>query len=151
MAAGAAAGEVRFTDLVDGDGRVVAIEAELIVAGRASFYQAGRLDDHDLRGSGSALKGAVIGRLIDDGCREFDLLRGDERYKTEWATAERRVMMAEVGIGPRGMAVSAAARLKQRFLVARYVARNRLKAQLASVTKSMSSSTAPTSDGSRSR
>jgi len=151
MTAGSAAGEVRFTDLVDDTGRVIAIELELIVGRRASFYQAGRLDERELRGSGSVLKSAVIGRLIEDGCTEFDLLRGDESYKTDWATSKRRVVFARVGIGPVGIALATLAHLKRQAIDAGFGLRNRLRAQLDSVTKSISSSTAPTSDGSRSR
>jgi CelD/BcsL family acetyltransferase involved in cellulose biosynthesis len=107
--AGARAGEVRFTDLADVDGRVVAVELELCVAGRWSFYQAGRLDERELRGSGSVLKDAVIAAAIEAGATEFDLLRGDEPYKDQWATARRPLVRARVGFGPRGLVVSAAA------------------------------------------
>jgi CelD/BcsL family acetyltransferase involved in cellulose biosynthesis len=113
--AGAEAGDVRFTDLADGDGRVVAIELELCLAGRWSFYQAGRLDERDLRGSGSVLKDAVIAAAIAAGATEYDLLRGDEPYKDEWASARRRLLRARVGYGPRGLAVAAAANANRRL------------------------------------
>jgi hypothetical protein len=124
--AGAAAGEVRFTDLADRDGRVVAIELELIVGRRASFYQAGRLDERDLRGSGSVLKAAVIDRLIDDGCTEFDLLRGDEPYKADWSAAHRRIMVARAGIGPLGLAGVAGAYVKREGLYRGRLLHNRI-------------------------
>jgi CelD/BcsL family acetyltransferase involved in cellulose biosynthesis len=126
MRAGAAAGEVRFTDLVEGTGRVVAIELELIVGRRASFYQAGRLDERELRGSGSVLKVAVIERLIAEGCVEFDFLRGDESYKADWSIASRPLMAAQVGFGPLGIALDTAARAKRFALVTRWRARQRI-------------------------
>lgn len=49
---GAAVGEVRFHELVSADGEIVAIETDFVVGGRMSFYQAGRLTEHELRGSG---------------------------------------------------------------------------------------------------
>ncbi len=109
--AGAASGEVIFTELVDADGDVVASEVDLLLAGRLSFYQAGRRTDHDLRGSGSVLKARIIAAAIADGCTEFDLLRGDEPYKTEWATSSRRIVRIRTGVGVRGIAVAAVAEL----------------------------------------
>jgi CelD/BcsL family acetyltransferase involved in cellulose biosynthesis len=107
--AGASAGEVEFTEMVGPDGAVVATEVDLLVGGRLSFYQAGRRTDHDLRGSGSVLRARIIERAIEQGCTEFDLLRGDEPYKTEWASASRPVVMIRKGVGPRGVAVATVA------------------------------------------
>lgn len=108
--AGAAAGEVAFSQLVAADGRAIAIEVDFRVAGRTSFYQAGRLTDHDWRGSGSVLRWRIIEDAIDRGDHEFDLLRGGENYKTEWATDERRLLRIRRGVGPLGIAQVAAAR-----------------------------------------
>ena len=102
-------GEATFTELVTADGAAIATELEFLVGGRASFYQAGRLGDHEYRGSGSVLKAAVIEAAIDAGVREFDLLRGDEPYKTEWAVSRRRLYRVRHGVGPRGLALVAAA------------------------------------------
>jgi CelD/BcsL family acetyltransferase involved in cellulose biosynthesis len=120
MAAGAARGEVRIADLADEAGTAVAVELELCVAGRWSFYQAGRLDDRELRGSGSVLKAAVIDEAIAAGVTELDLLRGDEPYKADWATATRRLLRARVGYGPRGRAVVAAALANDRLQEVRH-------------------------------
>ncbi len=129
MRAGAAVGDVRFTDLVDGAGRVVAIELELMAGDRACFYQAGRLEDRELRGSGSVLKAAVIERLIEEGRSEFDLLRGDESYKTEWAVASRPIMELTLGVGARGRVMNLLARARYRARVARWELAQRRAAQ----------------------
>lgn len=113
--AGAPTGDICITDLSDADGRVVAIELELWAGGRVAFYQAGRLDEHDLRGSGTVLKAAVIRDAIDDGATEFDLLRGNEPYKAEWATARRRLLRSLGGVGPRGVLLAAAIEGRRRL------------------------------------
>lgn len=118
--AGVPTGEIRFTELVDPDGEVVATEVDIVVAGRASFYQAGRLDRHDLRGSGSALKGAIVEQLIAEGVREYDLLRGGEPYKDQWATGERRLIRVRRGVGPRGLALVAAAEANRQLTTVRH-------------------------------
>lgn len=105
--AGAARGEVVFSELVAPDGQVIATEVDFVVDGHVSFYQAGRLTDHDWRGSGSMLKARIIGAAIDDGAVEFDLLRGAEPYKTEWAEGQRPLVLVQVAIGPRAKALLA--------------------------------------------
>ena len=117
--AGAPSGEVRVTDLVDAEGEVVAIELELCVGRRVAFYQAGRIESHDLRGSGTVLKAAVIRDAIDNGALEFDLLRGNEAYKAEWASAQRRLLRAIGGVGARGIGVAASIDAKRRYRLAR--------------------------------
>jgi len=102
--AGAAAGEVWFHELVGPDGATIAVEVDFFVARRFSFYQAGRLTDHDWRGSGSVLKARVIEHAVELGASEYDLLRGDEPYKTEWASAERSLVSVRSGTGVRGVA-----------------------------------------------
>ena len=103
--AGAARGEVVFSELIAPDGRVIATEVDLVVAGRVAFYQAGRLTDHDYRGSGSMLKARIIAAAIDAGATEFDLLRGDEPYKTEWADAQRPLVRIQMAVGPMARAL----------------------------------------------
>lgn len=114
MTAGVPSGDVRFTELATDDDTVVAIELELWAGGRAGFYQAGRLEDRDLRGSGSVLKAKVLRDALDAGAVEFDLLRGGESYKAEWATAQRTLWRAIGGVGPRGLAVAAAVEGRRR-------------------------------------
>lgn len=99
---GIESGAVVVHELVDAGGEVVASEVELAAGNRLAFYQAGRLPRHDLRGSGTALKGHIIRYAADNGYREFDFLRGTENYKDEWASGERTVVRIRVGAGVTG-------------------------------------------------
>jgi len=117
---GTAAGDVVIHELVDTHGVCIATEVEFVVAARASFYQAGRDTDHEHRGSGSVLKWRVIQSLIANGCTEFDLLRGDEPYKTEWATDHRRLLGVRGAIGARAKVTLAAQDAKRRALLWRH-------------------------------
>lgn len=102
LADGLAAGQVVVHRLVHPDVGTIAVEADLLAGERTCFYQAGRLTDHEWRGSGSVLKAAAIEHAIASGHTEYDLLRGDEPYKGEWATARRPLFRVIVGCGPRG-------------------------------------------------
>ena len=135
---GAAAGAVRFGELVvagsdaadpdaadsdaacgegsaDGEGgaagETIAVEVDLVVGSRAAFYQAGRLTDHRWRASGSVLRMALVRSAIESGATEYDLLRGGEAYKADWARGSRPVMRIRRGVGPLGAAMVAALRL----------------------------------------
>ncbi|NLA34407.1 MAG: GNAT family N-acetyltransferase [Actinobacteria bacterium] len=108
--AGAAVGEVRFGELVDSSGTPIAIEVDFVIGGRTSFYQAGRLTDHDFRGSGSVLRYRIISAAIERGDHEFDLLRGGENYKAEWASTQRALLRIRRGVGPLGKALVGVAR-----------------------------------------
>jgi len=113
---GARSGEVVFHELVHDD-TVIATEVEFDLAGRVSFYQAGRIDDRLWRGSGTALKARALEWACGTGRREFDLLRGDEPYKQEWATGRRglwRVRGARGAALPALTAITARERLLRR-------------------------------------
>ena len=84
---------------------VVATEMDLVASHRVAFYQAGRLTDREWRGSGSVLKAHIIGWAIAEGHEEFDFLRGDEAYKSDWASQRRELVRVRFGIGPVGRAV----------------------------------------------
>ncbi|MFZ4518287.1 MAG: GNAT family N-acetyltransferase [Microthrixaceae bacterium] len=101
-AAGLADGGVRAVELVGPDGVVAATEWDLVVGGRWCFYQAGRSTDHDLRGAGSVVKAEVITRAAAEGASEYDLLRGDEPYKADWATGRRPLVRVRFGVGALG-------------------------------------------------
>ena len=107
-AAGMRAGSVVVHEIVDSD-RVIASELEMVCGNRASFYQSGRLTDHEYRGSGSVLKAEVLRWARASGMSELDLLRGDEGYKHDWATAQRSVVRVRTGVGPRGRPTATAA------------------------------------------
>ena len=139
--AGVAAGELVFHEMVDPMGAVVAIEVDFAVANRTSFYQAGRLTDHELRGSGSVLRYEIIGRAIAAGSTEFDLLRGGEHYKTDWAGAQRGLVRIRRGVGPRGTALVAAAQVN--------VALQDWRARRAASAANPADSIAPIAEGAR--
>jgi CelD/BcsL family acetyltransferase involved in cellulose biosynthesis len=107
-AAGAPCGGVVVHELASDD-RVIASEIDLVVGSRVSFYQAGRLTEHELRGSGSVLRAAIIDWAVSSGHEEFDLLRGGEGYKDDWATGVRRIRRARGGCGPTGRSAAAVA------------------------------------------
>lgn len=107
LLAGMERDEVVIHELARND-TVVASEVELVAGRRICFYQAGRLTDHELRGSGSVLKAEVVRWAAENRFEEFDLLRGDEPYKEEWATRTRPLVRVRTGFGPRGRAAAAA-------------------------------------------
>jgi CelD/BcsL family acetyltransferase involved in cellulose biosynthesis len=86
--AGAARDEVTF-HLLTGDPGPIAVLVTFEVGGIASYYQSGRLTDHEWRGSGTVLIADVIRRSCEQGATELDFLRGDETYKADWATGNR--------------------------------------------------------------
>jgi CelD/BcsL family acetyltransferase involved in cellulose biosynthesis len=124
--AGMTAGEVTIDELVTDEGQVIATELDLVVGARTHFYQAGRETLHEWRGAGSVLRAEVIRRSIDEGRYEYDLLRGDEAYKADWATELREVVRCRVGVGPLGRALLAASAVRRRAERARTAAGQRL-------------------------
>lgn len=107
--AGMASGAVVVHEIADDQGHVIATEVELVAGDRVAFYQAGRLTDHEYRGSGSALKADVVRWAATTGHTEFDFLRGAEGYKDDWAGSSRWVRRVRVGTGPGGRAFAAVA------------------------------------------
>lgn len=107
LVSGISRGDVVIHELARED-EVIASEVELLAGERVCFYQAGRLTDHEFRGSGSVLKAAVLEWAAEAGYREFDLLRGEESYKDDWATRVRTVRRIRTGYGWRGAAGAAA-------------------------------------------
>ncbi len=101
--AGTAAGEVVFNALHAGD-QVVGVMASFEVAGRISYYQSGRDPDRRWRGSGTVLLARVIDDAARRGMREADLLRGEELYKSDFATGARELWRLRCATGPRSMA-----------------------------------------------
>ena len=86
---GIARGELMIHQLVAGD-EVIATQAWFEVGDRASFYQCGRNStDPQWRGAGNVLHAFVAERAFELGFKELDFLRGNERYKLEWADRSR--------------------------------------------------------------
>jgi CelD/BcsL family acetyltransferase involved in cellulose biosynthesis len=102
--AGAATGDVVLHELVDATGEAVAVELDLVLCDTVAFYQAGRRTEREWRGCGSVLRARIIEAAATEGAREYDLLRGDESYKAEWATGRREVVQCTMGVGLRGIA-----------------------------------------------
>lgn len=106
--AGLRRGDVRIVELVDEGGAVVASELDVCLGDRVAFYQAGRVTDREWRGSGSVVRQAAVERAVEDHAREYDLLRGDEPYKSDWATDRREVVRVRFGVGAAGRAAERA-------------------------------------------
>ena len=116
--AGALDGEVVVHELRDTDGRAVAVELDLVLGDTVAFYQAGRRTEREWRGCGSVLRARLIESAVAAGATRYDLLRGDEGYKAEWATDRRELVHCTMGVGPFGVAAvrarAARAALEQR-------------------------------------
>lgn len=110
LEAALALGDAVIHQLTDG-ATVIASELELLAGRRACFYQAGRLTDREYRGSGSVLKAAALRWAAEAGFEEFDLLRGADPYKDDWASGSRRLRRVRTGFGPRGAPAAAAMNL----------------------------------------
>jgi CelD/BcsL family acetyltransferase involved in cellulose biosynthesis len=109
---GLATGDVQIAELRDDRGGVVASELDLRVGSSLAFYQAGRRTEREWRGCGSVLRARIIRSAIDDGVTEYDLLRGDERYKADWATGRRELVRVRFGVGAAAVAALAALRAR---------------------------------------
>jgi CelD/BcsL family acetyltransferase involved in cellulose biosynthesis len=107
LAAGDARGEARV-DVLETPDQVVAVSLAFVVAGRLSLYQVARSLEHAHRSAATVLLHRVIVEAMADGCREVDMLRGDEDYKTSFADARRELFRLRVGHGARARAVVAA-------------------------------------------
>lgn len=116
---GLSTGDVQLAELRDGEGEVIASELDLRVGSSLAFYQAGRRTDREWRGCGSVLRARIIGSAVADGVSEYDLLRGDERYKADWATGRRELVRVRLGVGAvavaalRAMAARASVRARR--------------------------------------
>jgi hypothetical protein len=86
----AARGDLWLTTL-DLDGEPVAAWHGFACADTVYFYQSGRDPMRDSKGVGKVLMGAMIRRAIERGYRRFDLLRGDDSYKKDWAALQRPI------------------------------------------------------------
>jgi CelD/BcsL family acetyltransferase involved in cellulose biosynthesis len=90
-------GEVRTAD-----GEVVATEWDVLTPSSFAFYQSGRSPEREWRGAGSVLRANLIHAAAESGRDQYDLLRGDERYKDDWATDRRWLLRVRFGSGPVG-------------------------------------------------
>ncbi len=125
-AVGLARGEIWATEARTDDGTVVATEWDLLTPTGVAFYQAGRSLDREWRGAGSVVRADVVLAAADTGRIEYDLLRGEESYKHDWATGTRELVRVRFGVGPTGRAVAAGAALWRRAAPVVASARERL-------------------------
>jgi hypothetical protein len=113
--AGTRSGEFRCYEARMPDG-VVAIDAWTLVAGRASILQRGRSPAQAVRGVGWVVLAAALADVIDDGAAEFDILRGTDAWKSDWADGARTIVRVRAGTGPGSGAVQHAIRARARLL-----------------------------------
>jgi CelD/BcsL family acetyltransferase involved in cellulose biosynthesis len=105
--AGASRGEVVLHELAAGEVVVAAVSC-FELAGRVSLYQSGRLSAHRWRNAATVL----LAKVVEDACRhgltEVDLLRGDEPYKANFASAAREIVRLQAAHGAAGRLALAA-------------------------------------------
>jgi len=99
--AGASRGEVALHELAAGEVVVAAVSC-FELAGRVSLYQSGRLSAHRWRNAATVLLAKVVEDACLRGFTEVDLLRGDEPYKANFASAAREVVRLQAAHGPAG-------------------------------------------------
>ena len=78
--------------LIRVNGEIVAILYGFSMGKTFQFYQCGMHTDWLKNGVGQLMIGYSIQEAIRAGHREFDFLRGDESYKTQWAEDFRRTI-----------------------------------------------------------
>jgi CelD/BcsL family acetyltransferase involved in cellulose biosynthesis len=69
--------------------RTISAQYVLIDRGRAYAYISGFDPEWARYSLGTLLIAFAIERAIDEGCREFDFLRGREQYKYGWGAVNR--------------------------------------------------------------
>jgi CelD/BcsL family acetyltransferase involved in cellulose biosynthesis len=83
---------LRLYCLTVGPNRVIATIYCLRFGGREFYLQAGMDPSQVAVSPGFCLMKDVIERCAEDGLFEFDMLRGDESYKTHWARSEHETV-----------------------------------------------------------
>lgn len=108
--AGASAGAFSLHEL-SADGATIASVGCFEEGPRIFFYQAGRSIESRWRGAGTLLLFKVIEDAHERGLHEFDMLRGDERYKSAFADQQRLLLSTTMAFGVGGCALSIAGNL----------------------------------------
>jgi CelD/BcsL family acetyltransferase involved in cellulose biosynthesis len=96
--------------LMELDGKPVAAWQGFRYAGAECFYQSGRDLEWDRASVGLVLLAHTIRAAIEDGVREYRLLRGGEGYKYRFATEDPGLQTFAVPRGPAARAAAAAIR-----------------------------------------
>jgi CelD/BcsL family acetyltransferase involved in cellulose biosynthesis len=96
----AARGELAVYALRGGD-ETAAILASFEVAGRVSYYQSGRIPTPVWKNASTVLLARAVEDAAHRRMREADFLRGDEPYKSHFATAQRELFRVRCASGVR--------------------------------------------------
>jgi CelD/BcsL family acetyltransferase involved in cellulose biosynthesis len=78
------------------EGRMAAVMYGFSRGGRFYFYQHGFDDRYRQHSAGLALMGLTIRAAIEEGLSEFDMLFGDEAYKSFWARERRPLVRIDL-------------------------------------------------------
>ena len=95
--------------LLEAGGRPVAAWYGFRFGGAESFYQAGRDPAWEPHSVGFVLMAHTIREALDDGMREYRLLRGADAYKARFSSSDPGLQMVGVASGVRGRAALAGA------------------------------------------
>jgi CelD/BcsL family acetyltransferase involved in cellulose biosynthesis len=111
------------------DGEPIAALYGWLIGGRWSYYQAGFDPAWSRHSPGFLLLAETIREAIEEGAAEYDMLLGEEGFKSRFATSSRRVRT--VFLAPRGHPahISAAAGVRLRRAWRRLPARPRARAR----------------------
>jgi CelD/BcsL family acetyltransferase involved in cellulose biosynthesis len=85
--------------MAEADGEPVAAWYGFRFGGAESYYQSGRDPDRERSSVGLVLLAHTMRQAMDDGMREYRLLRGGETYKDRFATRDPGVETVAVGRG----------------------------------------------------
>jgi CelD/BcsL family acetyltransferase involved in cellulose biosynthesis len=55
------------------------------------YYQSGISSDGERKSAGAVLLSLLVEQAFDEGCNEFDFLRGAEEYKYYWTKDSRKI------------------------------------------------------------
>jgi CelD/BcsL family acetyltransferase involved in cellulose biosynthesis len=81
-------GRLRLSSLRN-NGKAIAVDYGFVFGRRFSYYQSGIDPDWEKHSVGSSLLFEIIRESCEEGCVEFDFLRGDEDYKWDWTKSSR--------------------------------------------------------------
>ena len=95
--------------LLELDGRTVAALYGFRFADAEYFYQSGRDPEFSQKSVGQVLLAHAVRSALEDGIREYRLLRGDEGYKSRFANADAPVQTLAVANTRKGSAAVKAA------------------------------------------
>lgn len=114
LLAGLARGEVQI-DILETADRAILVLISLRLGEAVRLYQSARVLDYEFRDAEAVTLLEVVRQACEDGCRELDLLRGDETYKSRFVRRKRDLRSLRVAHGLPGVAVLAALQALRRL------------------------------------